>query len=64
MYLFGDISGTPEERGLIAWSKQMDLINDPTTSEESSTYDFPVGMTVLRKYVCDLKKKIIVITIL
>lgn len=43
-------TGTPEERGLIAWGKEMNLNSDPTTGEESSTYDFPIGMETLRKY--------------
>lgn len=43
--------GSPEERGLIAWGRQMNLSNEPTTGEESSTYDFPVGMDTLRKLV-------------
>lgn len=41
--------GTAEERGLIAWANQMNLSNEPTTGEESSTYDFPIGMDMLRK---------------
>ncbi|VVC27101.1 Hypothetical protein CINCED_3A010658 [Cinara cedri] len=48
-FLDNTIPGTPEERGLIAWGKQMDLTNDPTTGDESSTFDFPVGMALLRK---------------
>lgn len=29
----------------------MNLTSEPTTGEESSTYDFPVGMKLLRKLV-------------
>jgi len=43
--------GTPEERGLIAWANEMNLTSEPTTGEETSTYDFPVGMKALRKLV-------------
>lgn len=45
--------GTPEERGLIAWAKEMNLTSEPTTGEETSTYDFPIGMNLLRKLVFD-----------
>ncbi|XP_050531173.1 solute carrier family 23 member 2 isoform X2 [Daktulosphaira vitifoliae] len=48
-FLDNTIPGTPEERGLIAWGKEMNLANEPTNNEESSTYDFPVGMNLLRK---------------
>lgn len=43
--------GTAEERGLIAWGHEMNLTSGPTTGEESSTYDFPIGMEMLRKWV-------------
>ncbi|XP_025422632.1 solute carrier family 23 member 2 [Sipha flava] len=48
-FLDNTIPGTPEERGLIAWGKEMNLTSAPTTGEESSTYDFPIGMETLRK---------------
>jgi solute carrier family 23 (nucleobase transporter), member 1 len=48
------IPGTPEERGLIAWSNEMSLVDQKDVvnldgSIESSTYDFPFGMSMLRK---------------
>jgi len=46
--------GTPEERGLIAWANEMNLTSEPTTGEETSTYDFPIGMNALRKLVFEL----------
>lgn len=49
--------GTPEERGLVAWAKEMNLTSEPTTGEETSTYDFPVGMELLRKLVFNLTQK-------
>ncbi|XP_025197974.1 solute carrier family 23 member 2 isoform X2 [Melanaphis sacchari] len=48
-FLDNTIPGTPEERGLIAWANEMNLSSEPTTDEETSTYDFPVGMKALRK---------------
>ncbi|XP_050425735.1 solute carrier family 23 member 1-like isoform X3 [Adelges cooleyi] len=48
-FLDNTIPGTPEERGLIAWGKEMNLVNEPTAGEETSTFDFPVGMGLLRK---------------
>ncbi|KAL4103846.1 hypothetical protein QTP88_019181 [Uroleucon formosanum] len=48
-FLDNTIPGTSEERGLIAWGNEMNLTNEPTTGEETSTYDFPVGMNTLRK---------------
>lgn len=43
------IPGTPEERGLIEWEKQMELkVNSETT--EGSTYDFPIGMETIKKW--------------
>jgi len=53
-YTFIVNKGTPEERGLIAWANEMNLTSEPTTGEERSTYDFPVGMNVLRKLVFEL----------
>lgn len=50
MYVIVNI-GTPEERGLIAWANEMNLTSEPTTGEETSTYDFPVGMNAIRKLV-------------
>lgn len=47
------IPGTKEERGLIAWSKEMELnpSEEQIDNQERSTYDFPVGMDVLRRLV-------------
>ncbi|XP_046676697.1 solute carrier family 23 member 1 isoform X2 [Homalodisca vitripennis] len=46
------IPGTPEERGLIAWAEQMKLETTPTDdhSQEKSTYDFPIGMSLVRRW--------------
>lgn len=43
------ISGTPEERGLIAWADQMKLSSDDKVSLEKDTYDFPIGMGLMRR---------------
>lgn len=52
-----NLAGTKEERGLIAWGKEMEL--DAASDEsplnigklsKSSTYDFPYGMDALRRY--------------
>ncbi|XP_022167516.1 solute carrier family 23 member 2 isoform X1 [Myzus persicae] len=48
-FLDNTIPGTPEERGLIAWANEMNLTSEPTTGEETCTYDFPIGMNALRK---------------
>lgn len=45
--------GTREERGLIAWAKEMELTGaDMGTGdvEKPSTYDFPYGMNILRRW--------------
>ncbi len=47
------LKGTDEERGIRAWSDQMKL-NHETDGQSSdgkpnSTYDFPVGMSFVRK---------------
>ena len=42
------IPGTLEERGVIAWSKEMELKTD-RSSTEASTYDFPYFMSALKK---------------
>lgn len=45
------IPGTPEERGLIAWSNEMALkVEDTTNDGEPSTFDFPYGMQLLRSW--------------
>ena len=42
--------GTKEERGLIAWQNQMKLnFDDDDDDDTSNTYDFPVGMTLIRR---------------
>ncbi|XP_014283866.1 solute carrier family 23 member 1 [Halyomorpha halys] len=50
------IPGTPEERGLIAWKKQMELDHNEDDATESSTYDFPIGMSLIRR--CRIAKHI------
>lgn len=42
------IPGTLEERGVIGWSKEVELKTD-RSSTESSTYDFPFGMSLLKR---------------
>lgn len=46
------ISGTREERGLIAWEKEMSLKggDENGNGHTSSTFDFPFGMDTLRRY--------------
>lgn len=43
--------GTKEERGLIAWEKEMSLKQIESTEDEptASTFDFPYGMDALRR---------------
>lgn len=50
-FLDNIIPGTKEERGLTAWEKEMSLESDTTSDVyEKSTYDFPYGMSILRRY--------------
>lgn len=44
-------TGTREERGLIAWEKEMSLKQSESTENEptASTFDFPFGMDALRR---------------
>ncbi|XP_053676187.1 solute carrier family 23 member 2 [Anopheles nili] len=48
------IPGTREERGLVAWSKEMALEVDPSDEElpgeQRNTFDFPYGMELLRRW--------------
>lgn len=48
-----DISGTPEDRGLEAWGKEMSLGTPDTENEGEeyvpNTFDFPIGMSTLRR---------------
>ncbi|XP_003394195.2 solute carrier family 23 member 1 [Bombus affinis] len=48
------IPGTPEERGLIAWSKEMELHTERDEKEDQeyifNTFDFPFGMDALRRW--------------
>lgn len=48
---FLSISGTKMERGLIGWEKEMSLKHSEPTGDEpkSSTFDFPIGMSLLRR---------------
>ncbi|CAB3260656.1 unnamed protein product [Arctia plantaginis] len=43
------IPGTDEERGLAAWAKEMSL-DALGASDEGDTYDFPVGMSIIRRW--------------
>lgn len=48
--------GTKEERGIIAWENEMSLEsgdNNNSNTPTSSTFDFPFGMDVLRRYFQD-----------
>lgn len=45
-------SGTPEERGLAAWAREMQLDAGEGEGEgdrPADTYDFPIGMTYIRR---------------
>uniref|UniRef100_A0A182KF56 Xanthine/uracil transporter n=1 Tax=Anopheles christyi TaxID=43041 RepID=A0A182KF56_9DIPT len=54
------IPGTPEERGLVAWSKEMALETKPSGTGgletgggivwEKNTFDFPYGMPLMRRW--------------
>lgn len=49
------IPGTDEERGLVAWSKELNIDvveeeNNQSSELTYSTYDFPIGMSLLRKW--------------
>nr|AAM97679.1 ascorbate transporter [Anopheles gambiae] len=52
------IPGTPEERGLVAWSKEMALETAQDNDDlpagglawEKSTFDFPYGMQLMRRW--------------
>ncbi|XP_026729142.1 solute carrier family 23 member 2 isoform X1 [Trichoplusia ni] len=43
------IPGTDEERGLAAWAKEM-CLDAAGASEHGDTYDFPVGMSYIRRW--------------
>nr|CAD7200724.1 unnamed protein product [Timema douglasi] len=43
------IPGTDKERGLIAWQDQMKLTSDEDTDDLPSTYDFPIGMSLIKR---------------
>lgn len=61
-FLDNVIPGTKEERGLTAWEKEMSLEGEVNIerAQEKSTYDFPYGMHILRKY--SIVYSIIVVT--
>ncbi|KAM7355135.1 solute carrier family 23 member 2-like isoform 2-T2 [Cochliomyia hominivorax] len=44
------IPGSPEERGLIRWAKEMPLGYDNVNDGTATDYDFPYGMKILKKY--------------
>uniref|UniRef100_A0A2H1VRE4 SFRICE_007116 n=1 Tax=Spodoptera frugiperda TaxID=7108 RepID=A0A2H1VRE4_SPOFR len=48
-FLDNVIPGTDEERGLAAWAKEMSL-DAAGASEEGDTYDFPIGMGLIRRW--------------
>jgi solute carrier family 23 (nucleobase transporter), member 1 len=43
------IPGTKEERGIVQWSKEMDL-KAGSNNSESTTFDFPIGMETIKKW--------------
>lgn len=50
--IFSIFKGTAEERGLIAWADQMKLSkndDDLDAGHQSSTYDFPIGMKLVKR---------------
>lgn len=49
-FLDNVIPGTPEERGLIQWANEMPLGTDEEKTEHSPDYDFPYGMSLLKKW--------------
>ncbi|XP_014474517.1 PREDICTED: solute carrier family 23 member 1 isoform X2 [Dinoponera quadriceps] len=56
-FLDNIVPGTAEERGLVAWSKEMELTDrvtdekiDSSTEYVWSTFDFPFGMKLLRRW--------------
>ncbi|EFN83884.1 Solute carrier family 23 member 1 [Harpegnathos saltator] len=56
-FLDNIVPGTAEERGLVAWSKEMELIDrtsdekiDSGTDYVWNTFDFPCGMNLLRRW--------------
>ncbi|XP_055379183.1 solute carrier family 23 member 1 isoform X2 [Condylostylus longicornis] len=49
-FLDNIIPGTDEERGLVEWSKEMDLGDGDVVEKPSSDYDFPMGMDLLKKW--------------
>ncbi|KAJ4442141.1 hypothetical protein ANN_12007 [Periplaneta americana] len=44
------VPGTPEERGLIKWQKEIEFTSNKDDADIPSTYDFPVGMGFLKRY--------------
>ncbi|XP_058813991.1 solute carrier family 23 member 2 isoform X2 [Topomyia yanbarensis] len=44
------IPGTNEERGLVAWSKEMALESTNDETIDKSTFDFPCGMEILKSW--------------
>ncbi|BES87623.1 solute carrier family 23 [Nesidiocoris tenuis] len=52
-FLDNIIPGTDEERGIIKWKNQMELKSEVVEGPyERSTYDFPIGMGLLRRMKC------------
>ncbi|KAF2363493.1 Xanthine/uracil/vitamin C permease [Trinorchestia longiramus] len=49
VFLNNTIPGTDKERGLVHWKKQMDESEGEATEVTSKTYDFPFGMTFIRR---------------
>ncbi|KAM7362474.1 solute carrier family 23 member 2 isoform 2-T2 [Cochliomyia hominivorax] len=44
------IPGTPEERGLVNWAKEMPLGDDNINDGTATDYDFPYGMDTLKRW--------------
>lgn len=54
-FLDNIIPGSPEDRGLVAWANEMELnFDDPQNDTQDeyipNTFDFPVGMKLLRRW--------------
>lgn len=43
------IPGTYEERGILAWSKEIEFESNENDSSEKSTFDFPFGNDLLKR---------------
>eukprot|EP00095_Tigriopus_kingsejongensis_P001031 maker-scaffold587_size153100-snap-gene-0.29 protein:Tk01031 transcript:maker-scaffold587_size153100-snap-gene-0.29-mRNA-1 annotation:"hypothetical protein DAPPUDRAFT_302649" len=49
-FLDNTIPGTREERGLVAWQEHLSAKPESSEEEHRCTYDFPIGMDLIRKF--------------